>query len=416
MSFLFASCLMLPAAPAYGEANVPAGGIPGKRVAFIIGNSNYDSRLALANPKSDAVAFAEVLEKVTPKFRIIRAFDVKANNFKDLLIQFEAELKGAEVGLFYFAGHSIQVAGENYILPVDVPADPALLSELTEDNIVTLFGAARLNDILERMERLSKVKLVFLDACRDNPIAPKQMASTPPEQGAVSRSAGRVLSGSGVSTARQGLAPMSATGSGSLIAFATSPGMTAADGDKHSPFTLALTHHMAEQGVDIQEIMLKVNAEVQERTTREGHVPQIPWVNHSFITKFYLWPWTMEQQLTRLARAEQTELKRLACFSGQPDGKWGAEMKRAIMAFNADNTANIKLDISAPSDDDVSRLVALALPVCRAPTTASDNRKFDAGNSRDSRNARPRAAGGTPSRGGGSPSPSLSGGVGMGGF
>lgn len=379
--------------------------IPGKRVALIIGNSKYNGPLELANPSKDAAAFAKVLEKIWPKFVIIRAFDIKANDYKEVLDRFEKELQGAEVGLFYFAGHSMQISGENYILPVDVRADPAVLQELHEENVEETLGAVRLSDVLQRMERLTKVKLVFLDACRDNPLVPHQVAISPSEQDGATRSAMPAFSRSTFAPA-QGLAPVSATASGSLIAFATSPGMTAMDGaGDNSPFTLALTHHIAEQGADIQEIMLKVNAEVQESTLRTFGVSQIPWVNNSFITKFYLWPWTMEQQLVRLALAEQTELKRLACFEGRPDGKWGADTRSAITAFNARNPAKIRLDLSAPSEEDVRRLIALDSAVCPMRTAAGDKRNASIpahANSSGSLRV--------------SPSPSLGGGVGIGGF
>ncbi len=404
-------CIFWPlttAVPAYPQPEPPTA--PGRRVALIIGNSAYGGRLALSNPARDATAFAEVLGKVSPKFIILRAFDVRSDDFTGVLRQFEKELQGSEAGLFYFAGHSVQVAGENYILPVDMPADPDLINELTEENIAAKLGAVRLNDILQLMERLTRVKLVFLDACRDNPVAPRQAGSASSEPAA--RSASRAFGASGRASG-QGLAPMAATARGSLIAFATSPGMTAADGDgENSPFTLALVHHVAEQGADIQEVMLKVNAEVQENTARMNGQPQIPWVNHSFITKFYLWPWTAGQQMAFLARAEQMELKRLACFPGQPDGAWDARAKRAVTTFNSHSPADVKLDISSPSEADIKRLKALDRLIC--PDAREDRRAKVVYGGDDKSASQMRLA--SPPAGDRSPVPSLGGGMGIGGF
>ena len=374
---------------------------PDRRVALIIGNGAYGERLALPNPTRDAAAFAGVLGKVSPKFHILSAFNVSSNEFARILSQFEQELKGSEVGLFYFAGHSVQVGGENYLLPVDMRTDVSVIGELTEINVAAKLGAVRLNDILQRMERLTKVKLVFLDACRDNPIAARQAEIASSEIG--TRSASWALSVRSVSSLGQGLAPMTATAPGSLIAFATSPGMTAADGEgENSPFTSALVHHVAEQGADIQEVMLKVNAEVQEQTARMMGQPQIPWVNHSFVTKFYLWPWTPEQQIASLARSEQMELKRLGCFPELPGGKWDAPTKNAIKTFNARSPATIKLGLASPSEKDIKALKALDHLICTDERDGAARMVYG-GNGRTAPENR-------------LPGPSLGGGVGIGGF
>jgi hypothetical protein len=125
----------------------------------------------------------------------------------------------------------------------------------------------------------------------------------------------------------------------------------------------------------------------------------------------------MEQQLVRLTRAEQTELKRLGCFPGQPDGKWGADTKRSIAAFNA-HSASLKLDESSPSEEHIKQLTALDRAVCavqaEAPEKRSPSPVAASASARRSAGAGTRSGGAV--REGRSPSPSLGGSIGVGGF
>ncbi len=372
LALSLAGFLLLGAVSARAEngAHADVAGPSGKRIALIVGNSDYQAKgLALKNPRNDAHAIEGALSKVSPKFKIILVEDLRAEKIEEVLKQFEMELQGSDVGLFYFAGHAFQYDGENYLLPVDIPWDPDTRKRLHEQLKQSDAGklpAIRLNDVLRRMERLARVKLIFLDACRDNPFSVSQVvqvASSGSGNAASTRSAGPAP---GVPSIGKGLAAISGFAGGSLIAYATSPGAVAKDGaDANSPFTSALAHNIAIQGVDIQEVMLNVNAEVQEKTTDPNGEVQIPWVNHSFVKKFYLWPWTAEQELRNIARAEQAQLKRLGCFSSEPDGEWSTASKRSIAAFNNENRTGLTIDPSIPSEEVVRRLISLDGKICQ---------------------------------------------------
>jgi Caspase domain/Putative peptidoglycan binding domain len=167
------------------------------------------------------------------------------------------------VALFFYAGHGIAVNGTNYLLPVD--------ANLKSEMDVKLGAAINVDVTLDQTMGDAKVKLVFLDACRDNPFAAKI------------RSASATRS---VSVA-SGLAEMN-SGEGTLIAFATGPGQTALDGQQgtNSPFTRALLANLTAPGVEIQQAMTKVRAQVNEETQKQ----QLPWGHTNLIGSVYLNP------------------------------------------------------------------------------------------------------------------------------
>ena len=154
------SCLI---ALAFAVILAPLPAAPGdlqKRVALIIGNSAYRGKLALKNPRNDAEAFAKALNKVSPRFEIVKITDMQANGREAILSRLEQSAANASIALFYYAGHALQANDDNYLLPVDMPDRPATLSGLK---------ALRLSEVLDRMKGATHAKLVFLDACRDNP-------------------------------------------------------------------------------------------------------------------------------------------------------------------------------------------------------------------------------------------------------
>ncbi|MEL6317482.1 MAG: caspase family protein, partial [Pseudomonadota bacterium] len=224
----------------------------GKRVALVIGNGAYERVPKLANPASDARAMSAALKSVG--FQVVEAVDAGRTELFAALVTFAGQAKGAEAALVFYAGHGVQVSGENWLLPVD--AAVAGTTELRAD-------AVRLADVTTALDEAgARVKIVLLDACRDNPFP---IAST--------RSAG------------QGLAPIStASAAGTLVAFATAPGAVAADGDgRNSPFTAALVEELTAPGVEIREMLGNVRSRVYAETGER----QIPWVNEALIGKFY---------------------------------------------------------------------------------------------------------------------------------
>jgi uncharacterized caspase-like protein len=232
-----------------------------KRVAFVVGNSAYKSVAPLPNPASDAKAMAQVLRNVG--FDVVEGTNLTRDKMADKLIEFGRRAQGADVAVFYYAGHGISMDGVNYLLPVD--------ADLKSPADVKLGAPINVDAALEQTMGDAKVRLVFLDACRDNPFAAKIQAA---------KSTRSV-------TVASGLAEMKPS-EGSLIAFATGPGQTALDGEVggHSPFTRALITNITQPGVEIQQAMTKVRAQVNEETNKN----QLPWDHTSLTGSVYLNP------------------------------------------------------------------------------------------------------------------------------
>ena len=131
-----------------------------KRVALVIGNSAYKHAGELANPKNDATDMAAALKKLS--FHVIEGFDLDKAGLDRKIRDFATALAGADVGLFFYAGHGLQVAGQNYIVPVD--------AELTTAASLD-FEMVRLDLVHRTMEREAPTNILFLDACRNNPLA-----------------------------------------------------------------------------------------------------------------------------------------------------------------------------------------------------------------------------------------------------
>ncbi|MBB4274676.1 caspase family protein [Rhizobium mongolense] len=221
-----------------------------RRVALVIGNSAYQHVPILPNPDNDADDMAAKLRDLG--FEVVVGSNLDLAGVRRTIREFVGKLDGADMALFYYAGHGLQVNGENYIAPVDAK----LLSYLDLE-----FEAVPMNLILSAMERATQINLVFLDACRDNPLAAN-----------LARSMGTrsVLVGRGLAKVGSGI--------GSLIAFATQPGNVALDGaGRNSPFTAALLRHLGKPGRDITRELIDVRRDVLEAT--DGR--QVPWDNSS---------------------------------------------------------------------------------------------------------------------------------------
>ena len=232
-----------------------------KRVAFVVGNGAYRNVPALPNPAVDAKSMAKLLRNVG--FDVVEGANLSRDKMTEKLLDFGKKAEGADVALFFYAGHGIAVNGTNYLLPVD--------ADLKSEMDVKLGAAINVDLTLEQTMGDAKVKLVFLDACRDNPFAAKIRSAK------ATRSA----------NVGSGLAEMK-SGEGTLLAFATGPGQTALDGESgtNSPFTRALLANIAQPGVEIQQAMTKVRAQVNEETSKG----QLPWGHTNLIGSVYLNP------------------------------------------------------------------------------------------------------------------------------
>jgi formylglycine-generating enzyme required for sulfatase activity len=226
-------------------ASAPA--LADKRVALVIGNSAYQSITPLDNPKNDARLMADTLRSLGFSLVGGRAqLDLDKGGIDRAVRAFGAQLQGADVGLFYYAGHGVQVSGANYLVPVD--ANPVRQSDVD-------FQMLDANVILRQMaDSGTKLNLVILDACRNNPFG-----------------------GRGLRGGTRGLAQMQAP-EGTLISFATQPGNVAQDGDDgDSPYTKALAQTIRKPGLDVFRTFNEVGLAVASAT---GGTQQ-PWVSLS---------------------------------------------------------------------------------------------------------------------------------------
>jgi uncharacterized caspase-like protein len=228
----------------------------GKRVALVIGNSSYRYAGELANPRNDAADMAAALE--SHGFAVIPGLDLNKAGLDQKIRDFEKALRGAEVGVFFYAGHGLQVSGQNYIVPTDAQlATPAALE----------LELMRLEVVQRIMESEDRTNILFLDACRDNPLA-RNLA-----QGMGTRS---TAIGRGLASAQ--------SGHGTLISFSTQPGNVALDGTgRNSPFTGALVKHLLSSNEELMGLLVDVRVEVM----RETKLRQIPWEHTALTGRFY---------------------------------------------------------------------------------------------------------------------------------
>ena len=232
-----------------------------KRVAFVVGNGAYKNVPQLPNPPMDAKTMASTLRNVG--FDVVEGYNLTRDKMTEKLLEFGHKAEGADIAVFYYAGHGIAMGGTNYLLPVD--------ADLKSEADVKLGATINVDTTLDQTMQDAKVKLVFLDACRDNPFAAKMRSAK------LSRGL----------TVDSGLAAIN-SGQGTLIAFATSPGQTALDGDKgtSSPFTRALVANITQPGVEIQQAMTRVRAQVSDETNKN----QMPWGHTDLTGSVYLNP------------------------------------------------------------------------------------------------------------------------------
>ena len=213
--------------------------LAGKRVALVVGNSAYQNVNPLANPANDAGAIAEMFKKAG--FDVVDSRrDLKAQEMRRALREFTDKARGADIAVIYFAGHGLEVDGTNYVVPVDA----VLERDADVDD-----EAVSLNRILMAAEPATRLRLVILDACRDNPFT-KKMKRTLASRAVV-----------------RGLIGVEASRPNTFIAFAAKEGSTAADGTgANSPFTTALLKHLTQPGLDIRKAFGFVRDDVMSAT------------------------------------------------------------------------------------------------------------------------------------------------------
>ena len=249
---------------------LPSVALAEKRVALVVGNSAYQSTPALTNPRNDANDISAALKALG--FQVVEGFDLDKATFDRKIRDFATALDGAAAGVFFYAGHGLQVAGQNYLVPVDAQLTTAAALE---------FEMVRADVVHRVMESQTNTNVLFLDACRDNPLA---------------RNLARAI-GTRSSEIGRGLAAVE-SGVGTLISFSTQPGSVALDGTgRNSPFARALIKHMSSATDDLSAILISVRNDVMTETQRK----QVPWEHSALTGRFYFGSTGQTEQPTRVA-------------------------------------------------------------------------------------------------------------------
>jgi hypothetical protein len=248
-----------------------------ERLALVIGNSAYHTA-PLKNPQNDAEDMAATLKKLN--FKVILKKNADQRTMEDTIRYFGRQLRNGGVGLFYFAGHGVQVGGRNYLLPVDAQIE-------SESDVK--YEAVDAGRVLGKMEDAeNQLNIVILDACRNNPYTRAFRSD------------------------QSGLARMDAP-TGSLVAYATAPGEVAADGpERNGIFTKYLIQHMLQPNLSIEHVLKRVRIDVARQTNGR----QIPWESSSLMGNFYFNPSKSREpvQTSEAISPADNEMKTLAAI------------------------------------------------------------------------------------------------------
>jgi len=223
--------------------------IAAQRVALIIGNSHYDTG-PLANPVNDASDMAAALRQLG--FEVILKKDANLEVMEEAIEDFGSRLRKGGVGLFFYAGHGVQVYGSNYLIPIG--------AKIRKESDIK-YRAVNAGKILDEMDYAgNSMNIVILDACRDNPF------------------------GRSFRSASRGLSIISTAPRGTYITYSTSPGNVAADGKgRNSPYTESLLNHINTPGLPIEQVFKQVRQDLARKTGGQ----QVPWELSSLSGDFY---------------------------------------------------------------------------------------------------------------------------------
>lgn len=300
-----------------------------KRVALVIGNAAY-KEAPLKNPVNDARAMAAKLRQVG--FEVIQRENAGKSQIESALRAFGDALSGGAIGLFFYAGHGLQVNGRNFLVPVD--------ATIASEQHVRL-EAIDVDLVLDQMEAAkSGVNLVILDACRNNPFERRF------------RSSGN------------GLAQINAP-QGTLIAYATAPGKVASDGDgANGLYTAKLLQHLATPGLPVEEVFKRARVDVA-RATNNG---QTPWESSSLTGSFFFVEPPQQPSVEALlwrSIADSTDPEVLRSYLAQyPNGAFAAPARTRIAAIERQRTEDQRR-----RDEEADRARAQALAAASAPPT-----------------------------------------------
>jgi Caspase domain len=334
-----------------------------RRIALVVGISAYKNVEGLENPANDAEAMRAKLSN--SGFEVFSGVDLTKDDFSKLVTKFKAEAQNATTALIYYSGHGFQFQGQNHLVPAD-----AVLKSRGDIETQTL----KLSEIISGIQSRDRQILIFLDACRNNPLPPSQRKN-------------------------DGLSQIVADNN-VFVAFATQPGNISYDGhSKLSPFTSAVVEHIGIPGKNISDVMISVRNDVEKLTLGQ----QTPWDQSSLKKQFYfneadstrnevamagpdIVPGSGISALERsttlqqggglgaelgaslpganvifipeapveifgdegLVTNVQDELKRVGCFGGDPDGVWGSTSRDALSKYY--KTKKLRLTDTEPTE------------------------------------------------------------------
>ena len=310
-----------------------------ERVALVVGNANYEVAPDLANPTNDATAIADALTRLG--FKVTLLSDAGGKSLWQELDTFIAQAETAESAVFFYSGHAFQMSGVNYLVPVSAKLDSREAAK-TE--------SWSLDAIIARLQSRSRQTLIFLDACRNDPLPAS-------------------VRGSGAAT--DGLARVQ-TGVGTFVAFSTAPGSVTIDGvsgAKNSPFTTALLKHIETGGISVSDMMIEVRNDVENATLRK----QVPWDQSSLSEQFYFVPpvEVSKQELSEadyellaeLTPEDRTKFLALLAESGFDESSLAiADAAIALAEANLDEVADETTFLTAASVDTVPETVTALVP------------------------------------------------------
>lgn len=228
------------------------------KVAFLVANSDYAYASSLKNPKRDVELIGGTLTELD--FEVAIHHDLSRTQIGRELSKFLKDHKNADVTLFYFAGHGMQYENQNYLIGVDAKLE-------TEFDIEA--EAIDLDKITKLMKKSSKASLIFIDACRDNPLSDEFYKNNFSQTRALMS---------------RGLAPVKSTPNGAMVTFSAAPGQVAFDGVDYSPFAKSLARHLPSENTEILSLMKRVIRDVKEGSDDK----QIPLVSNDLSTEIYL--------------------------------------------------------------------------------------------------------------------------------
>lgn len=334
-----------------------------RRIALVVGISAYKNVEGLENPVNDAEAMRAKLS--SSGFEVFSGVDLTKDDFSKLVTKFKAEAQNATTALIYYSGHGFQFQGQNHLVPAD-----AVLKSRGDIETQTL----KLSEIIAGIQSRDRQVLIFLDACRNNPLPPSQRKN-------------------------DGLSQIVADNN-VFVAFATQPGNISYDGhSKLSPFTSAVVEHIGIPGKSISDVMISVRNDVEKLTLGQ----QTPWDQSSLKKQFYfngadtgqsevamaapdIVPGSGLSTLERSTSLQQSgglgaelgaqipgtnvilipeapveifgdedlvtnvqdELKRVGCFGGDPDGVWGSTSRDALSKYY--KTKKLRLTDTEPTE------------------------------------------------------------------